>query len=81
MPTSVEVATGQQNGTLAEANATNATPNATLAEANATDAANTTNVKPASGTCLTNCDSVRQPLKFNRVRLNSPPQSVAMPSE
>ena len=50
---------------------------ALLAEANATDG----NAKPANAMRLTSCDSVRQPLKFNRVRLNSRPQSVAMPSE
>jgi len=54
---------------------------AMLAETNATNAANTRNAEPANTTRLTCCDSVRQSLKFNRGRLNSPPQSVAMLTE
>jgi len=51
--------------------------NAMLAKANATDR----NAKPANGSRLTSCDSVRHSLKFNQIRLNSPQQSVAIPSE
>ena len=68
---------------LAEANATNANQKTLLADANATLKRDRTdrNAELANATRLTSCDSVRQPLKFNRVGLNSPPQSVAMPSE
>ena len=68
---------------LAEANATNANQKTLMAEANATFKRNRTyrNAELANATRLTSCDSVRHSLKFNQIRLNSPQQSVAIPSE